>query len=105
VANGGLLAEYHFDSGGDGNALYFADDWFAGVRLSLNDASSSELLMGALVDRTTQASLFSVEASRRFGDVWKAEFEARLFNDFELSEPLAQLHNDDYVQFTVTRHF
>lgn len=101
----GLLAEYHFDSEGDGNALHLADDWFAGLRFSANDVQSTEILPGVLVDRVDHGNLLSIEASRRLGDVWKAEFEARLFSNFDSSEPLAQLQNDDYVQFTLLRHF
>ena len=101
----GWLGEYHFDSEGDGNALHFADDLFAGLRLTFNDVQSTQLLAGVLFDRTGSGSVASLEASRRLGETWKAELEARFFNDFDASDPRAGLRNDDYVQLSVLKHF
>jgi len=54
------------------------DDVFVGARLALNDAQSSELLVGAAVDRNSRAYQLSVEAERRLGDRWKLELLTRI---------------------------
>ena len=101
----GLLGEYHFNSDGESEIGQLSDDWFAGLRFSLNDMQSTEVLAGVLVDRTERSSVLSIEASRRLGDSWKAELEARLFSGFEPPDAFAQLDRDDYVALTLTRHF
>lgn len=103
----GVLAEYIYD-GRDPNAppIPFKDDFFLGVRFNMNDAQSSELIIGGIVDRGTAATTLSLEASRRFGDNWKLGVEARLFKNIPASNlVLSGLRQDDYLQFTIQRYF
>lgn len=60
----GILAEYLYD-GREATAppTPFDDDLFVGTRLTLNDPQSAELLMGAIIDRHTQATLASLKGS------------------------------------------
>ena len=79
----GLLAEYLYD-GRDSNPAVapptlFDDDVFAGVRLALNDAADSQLLLGATVDTRSAGTVALLEASRRLGESWLAELELRWF--------------------------
>lgn len=102
----GLLAEYLFDDRGQAATTPFDDDVFVGMRLSFNDAQSSEALVGAIVDRTTYAKSVSLEASRRFGQQWKLSLEARFFSHIpEKDQTLFGVRSDDYIQLEMVRHF
>lgn len=107
----GVLAEYLYD-GRDKTAppTPFDHDIFLGARLNFNDEQSTELLIGGVIDQKTQATLLSVEASRRLGKSWKVELEGRFFENVPSSSPLNDvalygLRRDDYVQFSVLWFF
>ena len=107
----GLLVEHLFDGRG-GNApgplegpQPLENDVFAGVRLGLNDEAGTELLAGVVADAEGDATALNLEASRRIGEGWKVELEARAWNGVEHDDPMAALRRDDYVQFTVSRFF
>ena len=101
----GLLAEHLFDDRGASAPHPLEDDLFAGVRLGLNDEASTELLAGVIADAQGDATALNLEASRRFGDGWKVELEARAWNGVERDDPMFPLRSDDHVQFTLTRFF
>jgi len=101
----GLLAEHLFDSRGHAGPNPFQNDLFAGLRLALNDVQSSEVLAGVIQDLRGDASLFSIEASRRLGDRWKLELEARLWSRVKQHDPFKAIARDDYIQFSVLRYF
>lgn len=105
TADLGLLGEYHFDSEGTGNTMHFADDIFAGLRLTLNDAPSTEMLAGVLVNRGNGARIFNLEASRRLGEDWRLELIARAWRGFPADSPLDALRRDDYVQLSIQKYF
>jgi hypothetical protein len=95
----GVLMEYLYD-GRDGSAppTPFNHDIFVGARLNLNDAQSTELLIGGIVDHKTAATTLNLEASRRLGDHWKIELKARFFENVPRSDvALYGLNRDDYV--------
>ncbi|PCJ61423.1 MAG: hypothetical protein COA65_00155 [Rhodospirillaceae bacterium] len=107
VADLGLLAEYQYDgrdralappAAGDG-------DLFLGARLALNDVQSTEALAGAVVDRSSQATLFFVEASRRVGDNWKVELEGRFFFNGQNDVLVAGIRDDDFLTLRLSRFF
>ena len=109
----GLLMEYQYD-GREKFSLTkatntlptsFDNDVFFGSRLSLNDESNTQMLAGVIVDLNTQATLVSVEASRRLGDQWKLELESRLFKNVPATDILGGLSKDDYVQLRLIRFF
>ena len=76
-----------------------------GVRLGLNDEAGTELVTGVVADAEGDATALNLEASRRIGESWKVELEARAWNGVEHDDPMAALRRDDYVQFTVSRYF
>lgn len=106
----GLLAEYLYD-GRDSNPAKapptpYNNDIFLGLRLAVNDVQNTELLVGLVQDINNAAKFVNVEASRRIGDAWKVEMEARFimdasFNDFVLYS----FHRDDYIQLRIARFF
>ncbi len=95
----GVLAEYLYDDRSRNAPLTpSADDFFVGVRLGFNDTQDTNLLTGAIVDRKTQATLFSVELQRRLGDRLTLELETRFFLNISESDGLFSLRRDDYIQ-------
>ncbi len=59
----GVLMEYLYDERGDAAPIAFENDLFIGLRLTANDAQSSELLTGVIRDLDSGALLFNLEAS------------------------------------------
>jgi len=103
----GTLMEYLYD-GRDGSAppTPFNHDIFVGARLNFNDEQSTELLVGGIIDQKTQATTLNLESSRRLGDHWKIELEARFFENVPRSDvALYGLSQDSYVQISLQRFF
>ena len=101
----GLLVEHLFDGRGGRAPHPLESDFFAGVRLGLNDEASTEILGGVIADAEGDSMALNVEASRRIGERWKVELEARAWNGVENHDPMAPLRRDDYVQLTLSRFF
>lgn len=101
----GVLAEYLWDERNNRAIVPFADDIFAGLRISLNDMQSTRVLTGAIVDRRRGDWLYTLEASRRLTDHWTVEVEARVFAGAARGELLWNLRRDDYLQIEFVRHF
>jgi len=101
AADLGVLAEYLYDSRGDQSPTPFEDDILVGARLALNDTQSTDLLLGVILDASGDAKSYSLEASRRIGDQFKASVEARVFSGVREGDPLAGFAQDDYLQFTL----
>jgi hypothetical protein len=102
----GVLGEYNYD-GRDARApgTSYDDDFFGGVRLTLNDTQDTEMLAGAVIDRDTQTTFFNVEASRRVWKSWKIEIEARAFVNVPTSDVLYGARRDDYMQIRLAWYF
>ena len=81
------------------------NDLFAGLRLALNDAQSTSLLFGGIFDLEKSSRLLSLEASRRIGESWKVELEARLLDNIAQEEFLALFQEDSFAQFRLIKYF
>jgi hypothetical protein len=104
----GLLTEYLYDGrddNGDAPLTAFENDVFIGARLTLNDEDDITLLAGAIIDVGDRSTLATLEASRRIGNDWKVEIEARSFIDIAPSDVLSGVRKDDFLTFRVTRFF
>jgi hypothetical protein len=101
----GAIAEYSYDNRPQGQRGVFDRDLFVGARLALNDAQSSELLAGFVVDTDNHSRSFRVEASRRIGASWKLELELQTFANIDASDPLAAFANDDYLLVDMAYYF
>ena len=101
----GLLVEHLFDGRGGRAPHPLENDLFAGVRLALNDEAGTDLVAAVIADAEGDGTALTVEASRRIGDDWKVELEARAWNGVEDDDQLAPLRRDDYVQLTLSRFF
>jgi hypothetical protein len=101
----GLVAEYLYDSRGSHAPTVFQDDFLAAVRLGFNDVQSTEILAGIIFDRTNNTKFYNIEASRRFGESWKAELEVRFFSSAPANDPAYILRNDDHLRFELRYYF
>lgn len=109
----GLLAEYHFDGREKGTpddmsgapVTPFNNDIFLGMRIGLNDVQTTEFLGGAITDLDHQTTNFFIEASRRFGDRWRAEVEIRISTNADRSDPAYFVRKDNFGQFNLRYYF
>jgi hypothetical protein len=83
VADIGAIVEYSYDDAPEGQRGAFDRDVFIGARFALNDAQSTEMLAGFLVDTSNHGRSFRVEASRRIGTSWKLELELQTFANID----------------------
>ncbi|MEM7364184.1 MAG: hypothetical protein AAF525_09170 [Pseudomonadota bacterium] len=103
AANGadlGILVEWlHDDRGPMSPTTAFADDWFIGTRLAMNDSRDTSVLAGVVLDPDSDEQFWTVEAETRFSDRLTGELRLRLFEEGDaLLSPFA---NDDYLQLRV----
>lgn len=101
----GLIAEYLYDDRGKAALSPFADDLMLGLRLSVNDMDSSEVLVGAIVDRDSRARVFTLESSRRVGEHWKWTLEGRIFAAIPSDDLLYGVSQDDFIKLECARYF
>ena len=104
-ADVGIVAEHQFDSHGHAGPSPFQNDLFVGLRLAFNDVKSTEVLAGVIQDLGGDASLLSIEGSRRLNENWKIEFESRLWSRVAKRDPFRAIAQDDYVQLNLVRYF
>ena len=113
----GLLAEYQYDGRDEGFVLEpfglasaaplttANNDVFAGARLAFNDVQDTSILAGAVMDADDQSAGVFIEGSRRFGQNWIGELEARVFQNADPGNPIFTFRNDDFITFRLTRYF
>ena len=101
----GLVMEYLYDDRGQAASSFFQNDIMIGLRLAMNDADSSEALLGIIYDLDNQEHLLSLEASRRFYGSWTASLEVRLFNNIDPQSRLKSIEQDDFVQLDIAYYF
>ena len=101
----GIVGEVILDDRGDQARTPFEDDVFVGMRFALNDVQDTQLLAGAIVDRDTGATLFSLEGRRRVGESWTLDVEARSFIGVGETDLLYGFRRDGYLSVAVSRHF
>ncbi len=101
----GILGEYLYDDRGGHATTLFEDDIGTGMRLAFNDEQSSQVLMGLIWDRDTGGKFANIEASRRLGNNWLLEMQARLLFDQSVSDPAFAFNRDDYLELFLTYNF
>ena len=101
----GLVGEYLYDSRDELAFGSLQNDVFTGMRLAFNDFNSTEILAGAIFDLERTSKLFSIEASRRIKETFKAELEGRIFSTVSPSEFIYFVRQDSYLQFSISKFF
>ncbi|MEM9822623.1 MAG: hypothetical protein AAF985_16190 [Bacteroidota bacterium] len=102
----GLLTEYSYDGRDEWALSALENDLFFGSRLTFNDVQDTNILFGGILDLNSSSKVFSVEASRRVGSNWKAEIEARIFNQIDNRELLlSNFRADSFIRMSLSRFF
>ncbi|MBL4568405.1 MAG: hypothetical protein JKY69_01640 [Flavobacteriaceae bacterium] len=102
----GVLGEYLYDEREELALNSLQNDVFFGSRIAFNDSKDSSILIGGLADLRNRSKIFSMEASRRIGNSWKAELEARLFITIDTNELiLSYLQEDSFLKVSLTKYF
>jgi hypothetical protein len=103
--NIGTLAEYSYDNRSPSERGVFDRDLLIGARLAFNDAQSTDMLIGLVIDTEKQSRTFRIEGSRRLGDSWKGTIEVQVFSYIDKSDVLASFSRDDYLLLELARYF
>lgn len=102
----GVIAEYIWDERRDDALTPFENDVGVGVRLTFNDAQSTDLLFGVIADVDKSSRVWQLEASRRLGERWKISVESRVFSNIAPSDFfLFGVRNDDFIRVELARFF
>ncbi len=101
----GLIGEWAYDERGEEATTSFQNDAIIGLRLAVNDAASTALLVGFSQDIESSGHFLNVEASRRFGDNWLLSLVSRFFFDIPEDDPFFNMRDDDYIQLVLAYYF
>ena len=101
----GAMSEWLYDSRGGRATLPFEDDLMAGLRLTVNDMASTEILIGLIQDLDHSERMLSIEAGRRFTDHWKIEVKGLVFSEQSQQDLFYALRDDDFLQITLFYYF
>jgi hypothetical protein len=102
----GVLGEYLYDERDELALNGLQNDVFFGSRIAFNDTKDTSILIGGLADLESNSKIFSIEASRRIGNSWKAEIEARVFSNINANELiLFNFEKDSFLKVSVSKYF
>lgn len=100
-----LFFERSTDSRGPNSAAILQNDNFAGARLALNDANSTQFRVGVMKDMGDGSRSTRVEASTRIFKGILLRFEGQFFNSVTQTNQLAGIQEDSYVQISFAHYF
>ncbi len=102
----GVLGEYLYDERDEWALNALQNDIFFGSRIAFNDVQDTSILIGGIADLNKSSKIFSIEASRRFGNTWTAKVEARIFSNIDPSELiLSNFQNDSFLRVSISKFF
>jgi hypothetical protein len=102
----GFIGEYLYDERDELALTSMQNDLFIGSRIAFNDTKDTSILIGGIMDLEQSSKIFSIEASRRIGNSWKAEIEARIFSSISDEEILlSNFKEDSFVKLSVSKFF
>ncbi len=105
LADVGVLAEYIRDERDEEATTTFENDVAIAIRLTFNDAASSDALIAVIQDAETSARFITVDASRRFGSRLRANLEIGIFSDIPSGDPSYSFQEDSYLRLEVAYYF
>ena len=101
----GIIGEYAYDERDNEATTPFQDDVMFGLRLTVNDMASSEMLAGVIQDLNSSSQTISVEAGRRFGDQCKVTLESGLLFDPAEEDVLYGFRDDEFIRIELAYYF
>ncbi len=105
VINVGFVAELMRDQRREAANHFFQEDLGLGLRLSLNDAANTEVLVSRIEDLDFGSQIWSFELSRRMGDAWKLDLESTIFHEVAAKDFLYGISRDDFIRLKISRYF
>ena len=103
--NLGLIGEWMFDTRGDNSSTPFENDLAGGLRLSLNDAASTEALFSWTQDINSEALYLFLEARRRLGEHILLTTEFRAFLNQPSEDFLFEQRADEIMNIELSYYF
>ena len=103
--NLGLIGEWMFDTRGDNSSTPFENDLAGGLRLSLNDAASTEVLFSWIQDINSEARYLFLEARRRLGEHILLTTEFRAFLNQPPEDFLFGQRADEIMNIELSYYF
>lgn len=101
----GLLYEWGFDDRRDNAATAFENDAMFGLRLTANDAASTEMLAGFAQDLDSSARILRLETARRIGDNWRLSLAVWAFWDLPEDDLIYSVRDDGFIQLELAYYF
>ena len=101
----GIITEYAYDERGDRATTVYENDAMFGLRLAVNDAPSTDLLVGLIQDLDSRTQVLRLEASRRIWSRWKLSLQAWGFLSAAADDLFEHVQDDDFVQLELTHYF
>lgn len=101
----GIVSEWLYDDRGEESTQPFQNDLFVGLRLAMNNEQSLEGLLGVIADLDDGGQIVSLEASRRFGNSFKASLLMRLWESTDDDPQLSAFEREDNLQLDIAYFF
>lgn len=102
----GFIAELAYDDRNDAAVTSFENDLLLGFRLAVNDAASTELLLGVSRDLDGKGNVLQLEASRRLRNNVKLFIEGwTFFNTGPDDFYLYSVRDDDFIRLRIFYYF
>ena len=101
----GVLGEFLYDTRGRRATTPFENDLFLGLRFRFNDKDDTRVLLGYIQDVRDSDKSFFVEASRRLGDRWKVDVEARFIANPSADRILYAFRRDNHFRLRLSYRF
>jgi hypothetical protein len=102
----GLITEFAYEDRAGEAATSFENDLLFGLRLAVNDAASSELLLGLSYDLDKNGNVLQLEANRRLNDNIKIFLEGWSFFNTEPEDYyLYSIRDDDFMRLRIFYYF
>ena len=101
----GGIAEYLYDERGLNSTSPFDDDVMLGIRITTNDLDATELLLGVIADRSSEARIYRLELNRRLTNHLKLNLDAMIFSGLPATDPYFSLRQDDHLKAELVYFF
>ena len=101
----GIVGEFLFDGRGQDAPTIAQNDVLIGLRFALNDAASTDALLGLFVDLEGDGTIVTLEANRRFGNNFKGTLNYTAWSVSEPSSPLAAFDREDNIRLELGYFF
>jgi len=80
----------------------FNDDFMLGLRLAINNLSSSDAFLGLIIDRKTGARVWSLQATQRLNETLQLSLSAQGYTHLTPTDLFYPLRQDDHASLQLT---